>query len=114
MPALQAFHDSQRPLASIFRVKITVQLLGQARQLSPTERVILHVEEGASVDELVPHLLTEAPDSLHLILSERSNEAKQIRRSVMAIRNNETIEPSARDLLKDGDEVSLLPPMSGG
>ena len=65
MPGLQAFHDSQRPLASIFRVKITVQLLGQARQLSPTERVILHVEEGASVDELVPHLLTEAPDVGH-------------------------------------------------
>tara|TARA_B100000925_G_scaffold113399_1_gene83972 strand:+ start:43 stop:387 length:345 start_codon:yes stop_codon:yes gene_type:complete len=114
MTALQAFHDSQRPLTSIFQVKITVQLLGQARQLSPTERVILNVEEGASVDELVPHLLTGAPDSLHLILSERSNEAQQLRRSVMAIRNNETIEPSARDLLRDGDEVSLLPPMSGG
>ena len=72
--------------------------------------MVVEIEHGASVDELVPHLLAEAPDSLVMVLSKE----KQLRRSVMAIRNNETIDPAARDLLKDGDELSLLPPMSGG
>ena len=96
-------------------MKITVQFLGQARQLSSIDHVTLHVEEGASVDELIPHLLTKSPDGLDVILCERSEDKKpQLRRSVMAIRNNETIDPSTRDLLKDGDELSLLPPMAGG
>ena len=51
---------------------ITVQCLGQARQLS-------HCDQA-----------------------------------VMAILHDETVDPSQGELLKDGDELSLLPPMSGG
>ncbi|MDG2487304.1 MAG: MoaD/ThiS family protein [Roseibacillus sp.] len=94
-------------------MKITVQLLGQARQLSPSDRVVLNVEDGSSVDEIVPVLLDGASDSLRMVLSE-GTEALQLRRSVMAIHNDQTIEPATRDLLKDGDALSLLPPMSGG
>jgi molybdopterin converting factor small subunit len=32
----------------------------------------------------------------------------------MAILRDETIDPAASGLLQDGDELSLLPPMSGG
>ncbi|HCQ37670.1 MAG TPA: hypothetical protein DIV39_00820 [Verrucomicrobiales bacterium] len=110
---LQTFHGPQRLLSFFSQVKITVQLLGQARQLSPSDEIVLNVADGSSVDEIVPVLLDGASDSLRLVLSEGS-EALQLRRSVMAIHNDQTIEPATRDLLKDGDALSLLPPMSGG
>jgi molybdopterin converting factor small subunit len=91
-------------------MQITIQLLGQARQLSASDRMVVEVAEGASVDDLIPLLLTEASNPLRDLLSDDS----RLRRSVMAILREETIDPSRGDLLQDGDELSLLPPMSGG
>ena len=91
-------------------MQITIQLLGQARQLSASDRMAVEVAEGASVDDLIPLLLTEASNPLRDLLSDDS----RLRRSVMAILREETIDPSRGDLLQDGDELSLLPPMSGG
>ena len=89
---------------------ITVQFLGQARQVSPSDRTVVEAAEGASVDDLVPTLLSEAGDRLRTVLAEEN----RLRRSVMAILRDETIDPSRNGLLRDGDEISLLPPMSGG
>lgn len=91
-------------------MQITIQLLGQARQLSASDRMVVEVAEGASVDDLIPLLLTEASNPLRDLLSDDSG----LRRSVMAILREETVDPSRGDLLQDGDELSLLPPMSGG
>ncbi len=91
-------------------MKITVQLLGQARQLAESDRVQVEGPAGASVNDLVPLLTAGASDRLLTVLVADG----QLRRSVMAILNDETIDPAARDLLQDGDELSLLPPMSGG
>ena len=91
-------------------MQITIQLLGQARQLSASDRMVVEVAEGASVDDLIPLLLPEASNPLRDLLSDDS----RLRRSVMAILREETIDPSRGDLLQDGDELSLLPPMSGG
>ena len=70
----------------------------------------MEVPEGASVDDLVPGLLGEASERLLTVLV----EDQRLRRSVMAILRDETIDPAAPNLLQDGDELSLLPPMSGG
>ncbi|HJM65819.1 MAG: MoaD/ThiS family protein [Roseibacillus sp.] len=91
-------------------MKVTIQLLGQARQLAKSDRVTMEVPEGASVDDLVPGLLGEASERLLTVLV----EDQRLRRSVMAILRDETIDPAAPNLLQDGDELSLLPPMSGG
>jgi len=91
-------------------MKVTVQLLGQARHLAESDQVTMNVPEGSSVDDLVPGLVPDASGRLLTVLVEN----QKLRRSVMAILNNETIDPAARDLLQDGDELSLLPPMSGG
>ena len=91
-------------------MQITIQLLGQARQLSASDRMVVEVAEGASVDDLIPLLLNEASNPLRDLLSDDS----RLRRSVMAILREETVDPSRGDLLQDGDELSLLPPMSGG
>ncbi|MBI23697.1 MAG: hypothetical protein CMN05_08940 [Roseibacillus sp.] len=104
------FHASGRKLASKITMKVTIQLLGQARQLAKSDRVTMEVPEGASVDDLVPGLLGEASERLLTVLV----EDQRLRRSVMAILRDETIDPAAPNLLQDGDELSLLPPMSGG
>ena len=91
-------------------MKVTIQLLGQARQLAKSDRVTMEVPEGASVDDLVPGLLGEASERLLTVLV----EDQRLRRSVMAILRDETIDPAAPNLLQDGDELSLLPLMSGG
>lgn len=91
-------------------MKIIVQLLGQARHLAGFDQVEVEAPDGASVDDLVPDLTAGASDRLLTVLA----EDQKLRRSVMAILNDETIDPAARDTLKDGDELSLLPPMSGG
>lgn len=91
-------------------MKITIQFLGQARQLAASERLEMEVAEGSSVDDLVALLLEGADPRLGAILTDDG----KLRRSVMAILMDETIDPSASNLLQDGDELSLLPPMSGG
>ncbi len=91
-------------------MKITVQLLGQARHLAECDQMEVEVPDGASVDDLVPELTAGASDRLLTVLA----EDQKLRRSVMAILDDETIDPAARDVLKDGAELSLLPPMSGG
>ncbi len=91
-------------------MKITVQFLGQARQLAESDRVTVEVPEGTSVDALLPGLTAEASERLLAVLV----EDQKLHRSVIAILNDEAIDPSDQDLLQDGDELSLLPPMSGG
>lgn len=91
-------------------MKVTVQFLGQARQLSESDRIVIEASEGASVDELVPALLNGASQRLVTVLAADS----KLLRSVMAIVRDETIDPGQPGVLQDGDELSLLPPMSGG
>ena len=91
-------------------MKLTIQLLGQARQLATSERLEIDVPEGTTVDDLLPAVLEGADQRLTTVLS----HDQKLRRSVMAILRDETIDPAEADLLKEGDELSLLPPMSGG
>lgn len=91
-------------------MKLTIQLLGQARQLATSERLEIDVPEGTTVDDLLPAVLEGADQRLATVLS----HDQKLRRSVMAILRDETIDPAEAGLLKEGDELSLLPPMSGG
>ena len=91
-------------------MKLTIQLLGQARQLATSERLEIDAPEGSTVDDLLPVVLEGADQRLATVLS----HDQKLRRSVMAILRDETIDPAEADLLKEGDELSLLPPMSGG
>ena len=91
-------------------MQITVHFLGQARQLAECSQISLDAEENASVDDLLPAILEGRPERLAVILADEN----KLRRSVMPILRDETVSPSTKGLLHDGDELSLLPPMSGG
>ncbi len=91
-------------------MQITVHFLGQARHLAPSGQTAVEAAENSSVDGLISTLLSGAPAPLRALLA----DGPRLRRSVMAIVGEETIDPSEEGLLQDGDELSLLPPMSGG
>lgn len=96
------------PLA---RVTISIQLLGQARQLAGCESFQLEAPADASVHDLLKPLLEISDPALANLLSD---PAGRLRNTVLPILGDETIDPSASGLLKDGDTLTLLPPMSGG
>ncbi len=98
-------------IASRSEMKLTIRLHGQARQLAEGERITLEADEQASVDDLLGQFLAGAPARLADLLADPDG---RLRRSVLAVLRDESIDPSCRGLLRDGDEVSLLPPMSGG
>ena len=91
-------------------MKVSIQFLGQARQLAASERLELDLPEGACANDAVPAILQDADPRLATVLTEDG----RLRASVMTILRDETIDPEAGGLLRDGDELSLLPPMSGG
>ena len=92
-------------------MKLTVRLLGQARQYAPGGTLEVDVPAAASVHQVVPVVLAAAMSGLEALLA---TEDQTLRSSVLAILNGETIEPAAEGLLHENDELSLLPPMSGG
>lgn len=92
-------------------MKITILLLGQARQLASSERLEVELEDDACVDDTLPAILEGADPRLTAVLAD---DHGKLRRSVMAILRDQTIDPGEANLLHDKDELSLLPPMSGG
>ena len=92
-------------------MKISIHLLGQARQLATREHLEIELPDGSCVNDALPAILEGADQRLATVLAD---EDGKLRSSVMAILRDETIDPSKSDLLQDKDELSLLPPMSGG
>ncbi len=92
-------------------MKITIHLLGQARQLAARGCLEVELPDGACVNDTLPPILEGADARLATLLSD---DEGRLRRSVMVVLRNETIDASQPGLLRDGDELSLLPPMSGG
>jgi molybdopterin converting factor small subunit len=92
-------------------MRITIHLLGQARQLAARDRLEVELPDHACVDDALPALLAGADQRLATVLA---GDDGRLSRSVLPILRDETIDPAASGLLRDGDELSLLPPMSGG
>lgn len=92
-------------------MKVTVHLLGQARQLAGTSSFTADLPTGTSVDDALPAILAAADPRLATILATSDGT---LRPSVLAILHDEVIDPNQPGLLREGDELSLLPAMSGG
>lgn len=90
-------------------MKVTIHLLGQARQLAGRESVDAEIPAGGCTHDALPAVLRGAESRLVALLADENG---RLRRSVMPIRNDKVIDPGEE--LHANDEVSLLPPMSGG
>lgn len=91
--------DSQTDDPPTIRVRLL--LFGAAREAAATDEAVLDVGERATTREAFERVLEEYPD------------LRRFRSSLLIAVNREY----ARDLeveLKDGDEIALFPPVSGG
>ncbi len=80
-------------------MEITLSLFGIAREIVGCSTLTLDAPAGQSVGELLTHLRATYPALTGL-------------RSLALAVNNEYAQPA--DVLRVGDEVALIPPVSGG
>jgi len=83
-------------------MKITVRFFANLKDMAGTESMELAFDGEVRVKELTARLLAELP-SLKDVLETRR---------VFVCVNQEMVQKD--DIIKDGDEVALLPPFSGG
>lgn len=83
-------------------MEIKVLFFARSRELAGTTEKILKLQEGCTTKTLVDELLAEFPD------------LSQIRGSFVLSLNQEYLSPGQEEVLTDGDEVAIIPPISGG
>ena len=81
-------------------IKVTVKLFAVYQEAYGTSELILELPQGTSVVEVRDRLIKEHPELI------------QWRNVTRFGINLQFVEPET--LLKDGDEVVLIPPVSGG
>lgn len=81
-------------------MRIRVLFFGVLRDLTGQRECDIDLAEGTSAAALFDHFAARFP------------ALEQARRSVTVARNQEFVDPAA--ILSEGDEVALLPPVSGG
>jgi molybdopterin synthase catalytic subunit len=81
-------------------IKVRIRFLGPAKELTGCDEIVLTLPEGSSVANAISALLREFPK-----FSDRLNHYR------FAVNFEYADE---KTLLKDGDELALIPPVSGG
>jgi MoaE-MoaD fusion protein len=81
-------------------MRVTVLFFGVLKEMLASERESLELPQGATVDAVLRQLRERLPEQPKIW-------------SALAIAVNQSYAPSGC-LLRDGDEVALLPPVSGG
>ncbi len=83
-------------------MKVTVRLFASLKEQTGTDHLDMELADGATVGQLTA-LLSEKHPALKEVLEKRK---------VLISLNQEMAKKN--DILKEGDEVGLLPPFSGG
>jgi molybdopterin converting factor subunit 1 len=81
-------------------MKVTVRLFAGAREIARQSEIVLELAPGADVAELRTALAASAPQLAPLA-----------QRSMIAVNSEYARDAS---LVSEGDEVALIPPVSGG
>lgn len=82
--------------------EIKVLLFAKARELVKHDSVALAVKEGSTAKQILAELVRRLPQLKDLVQS-----------SVLAI-NHEFVDKNSDQVVKAGDEVAFIPPISGG
>ncbi|CAL5221764.1 g4017 [Coccomyxa viridis] len=86
-------------------MKIKVLFFARARELAGTTEAEADLPEGSTAKEAMQMLLEKYPDLREI----EGEEGK----CVLAL-NQEYLEKNATTALKEGDEIAIIPPISGG
>ncbi|MFQ5532685.1 MAG: molybdopterin converting factor subunit 1 [Candidatus Methylomirabilales bacterium] len=81
-------------------MRVNVKLFAAAREIVGEGEVSLDLTDGSTVGDLMEHFFTRYP------------ELKRISGSLLLAVNREFAERTVR--LEEGDEVGVIPPVSGG
>jgi len=92
-------------------MKVTVRYSAQARHAAG--RAFEEIELGVpiSIKALLAHLAEKNENGLRNLLVDANGNS---RAAVLVFVNDEQMQPGASDQIKDGDEVEILSPISGG
>jgi molybdopterin converting factor subunit 1 len=90
----------RRGVYNQFRVKINVLLFGALKEIYGTDRESLAIAEGATLESVLALYRERAPNQVSLLSA------------IACAVNSQFAQLST--VLQDGDEVALLPPVSGG
>lgn len=88
-------------------MQVTVEYFGPARDAAGTGREVIELQSPSTAEELVIRLANERGGRLATLLLVDG----RISRSVMLAVNDQQADAT---LLKNGDVVSVIPPVSGG
>ena len=92
-------------------MRITIHFMGQLRQFAGTGSEDREVAEGASLAEV---LRATAADHERGFRSVLLDDDGALRPSVLILHGESTVDREAPPRLKDGDEITLMPPIAGG
>ncbi|MFQ5909676.1 MAG: MoaD/ThiS family protein [Thermoplasmata archaeon] len=81
-------------------MKVRVKLFAAFREIVGKKDLIMDMSEGSTVEDVVAKLLAEHP------------KLRKLRETMIYSVNKEYAKPHKE--LSDGDEVGILPPISGG
>ncbi len=81
-------------------MKISVLYFASLRQAVGTPNETIEIADGATLDDLVAEV------------GRRHSAVEKFRTSMMLARNQEWVDGAST--LSDGDEIALMPPVSGG
>lgn len=81
-------------------IQVTVKLFAIFQEVMATEQMQMKLESGTTVSQILDHLIVQFPSL---------DRWRAVTRYAV---NLNFVDPQT--LLKDGDEVALIPPVSGG
>ena len=82
------------------KITVDIKLFAYARELVGEKNISIDVEEGITIEGLMDRIIDEHPS------------LENIRDNLIIAVNKTTVQQDK--VLKDGDEVALLPPVAGG
>ena len=82
--------------------QVTVKLFANLKDLAGVESETIDCDEGINIEQLTPLIVDKMPGLKDVL---------ETRRVFISI-NQEMAQKN--DIVKDGDEIALLPPFSGG
>lgn len=92
-------------------MRVTIHFMGQARLAANRERATVNVEPGCSPSAAVAQAAAEAGGPLQAFLF---HPGGQPRRSILLIVGTRQVGWDSADPLRDGDCITVLPPIAGG
>ena len=82
------------------KITVDIKLFAYARELVGEKHISIDVEEGITIEGLMDRIIDEHPS------------LESIKENLIIAVNKTTVRPDK--VLKDGDEIALLPPVAGG